>query len=649
MPMTSVSPPFLTPPGGNVPTGPGPVVPVITVTGGGAPLPSAVEVLMAPESLAQVTQQRVLALQGRAVELLLQLEGQLFQTSGQASPGGKSSRLFNPLTVGPGFVLGSDPAQATSPNATAETVRQIVERLAPQIARLAKISPEAARALLARYQMLAQAFPGATAEATTRLGAQTEKALSDLVTFLLRPASTPRPTQIPESLRAVISEAGGQWENLLKAAREVADTIRVGGVYSKQTQGRVPPAGVTMDGIQAGSLAPPRQSSSVASTALLTPSHTTTVEMNATQVGVNVDLVSISNQGRGLVSSLGVDVMVNVNQILSNALGTDNVLQLSSSQIEVGVQVFAGQVQQRSAASNPAAQSLAERLVDMKQTNPEGFEKLVSLLKALAKLNPQRFKGFLRQVESQLSNIVASQNQMRAAPAQLATLPAAGQGAAATGQSITVRVDVEVGQRADLIVADLRATGLGAAAVQNASITQIEVTVQIGDGAVQQGDPLIIDLADDGVDLTARETEFDLNADGQTDRSAFVKGDDALLMIDSNGDGRLTDGAELFGDQQGDSDGFSKLARYDDNADGVIDKRDAIFDKLRVVYDKNQDGITRLDEMATLKDVGIAKISLSRAAHEREDEHGNQVHERAEITREDGSTGSIYEADLTFE
>ena len=90
-------------------------------------------------------------------------------------------------------------------------------------------------------------------------------------------------------------------------------------------------------------------------------------------------------------------------------------------------------------------------------------------------------------------------------------------------------------------------------------------------------DPLILDLDGDGINLTSTEdgVEFDIDGDGIAEKTAFIKGDDALLYLDDNGNGVADSGRELFGDQEGDANGYAELARYDENNDGKIDKLDA--------------------------------------------------------------------------
>jgi hypothetical protein len=53
------------------------------------------------------------------------------------------------------------------------------------------------------------------------------------------------------------------------------------------------------------------------------------------------------------------------------------------------------------------------------------------------------------------------------------------------------------------------------------------------------------------------------------------------------------------------------LAAIDSNADGVVDKKDAGFDTLRVWIDDNSNGVTDAGELQTLSDAAVASINLS--------------------------------------
>jgi hypothetical protein len=169
----------------------------------------------------------------------------------------------------------------------------------------------------------------------------------------------------------------------------------------------------------------------------------------------------------------------------------------------------------------------------------------------------------------------------------------------------------------------------------------------VGQGTLQQSDPLVLDLGDDGVQLSsAWEGEvFDINADGVAERTAFVRGNDAYLALDRNGNGQIDDGRELFGDQHGARNGFEELARFDDNRDGLIDSNDSVFDRLRLLYDRDGDGQVGRNEWSTLAEQGIEAIHLRYQTEGRvADGRGNALAERSSYTRSNGQVGQIFDA-----
>ena len=127
-------------------------------------------------------------------------------------------------------------------------------------------------------------------------------------------------------------------------------------------------------------------------------------------------------------------------------------------------------------------------------------------------------------------------------------------------------------------------------------------------------DPLILDLDGDGIELVSVADStafFDMNVDGFAERTGWVDKDDGLLVIDTNGNGQIDDGTELFGDQAGYAHGFAQLAALDSNQDGVIDARDTAYDQLKVWRDTNQDGVSDVGELHTLTALGVATIDLN--------------------------------------
>ncbi len=125
----------------------------------------------------------------------------------------------------------------------------------------------------------------------------------------------------------------------------------------------------------------------------------------------------------------------------------------------------------------------------------------------------------------------------------------------------------------------------------------------------QKSDPLVIDLGHDGIVTSGLQNgiQFDLNADGVTDRMSSVQHNDYFLALDRNGNQRIDDGRELFGDQGGYANGFEALRVYDDNHDQVIDQSDRVFNALRLVQWR-QDG--QLQQLS-LSQAGIRQLNLA--------------------------------------
>lgn len=133
-------------------------------------------------------------------------------------------------------------------------------------------------------------------------------------------------------------------------------------------------------------------------------------------------------------------------------------------------------------------------------------------------------------------------------------------------------------------------------------------------------DPLILDMDGDGFNIESKKygTYFDLNCDGFAEKINWTNRD-AILALDLNGNGKIDDGREVFGDYHLLADGsraangFEALAQYDTNGDGIIDEEDAIFSELRLWIDADGDGISGGGELKTLTELGIKAINLNYA------------------------------------
>jgi len=154
--------------------------------------------------------------------------------------------------------------------------------------------------------------------------------------------------------------------------------------------------------------------------------------------------------------------------------------------------------------------------------------------------------------------------------------------------------------------------------------------------------PLILDLDGDGLELSShtKGVNFDLTGDGVRDQTAWTKQqnsfDDAFLVLDSNKDGKINSGKELFGDQNGAENGFAELAKHDSNNDGVINEQDAVYEDLKLWADMDADGNVDEGEMKSLAELGLKSINtnFNGKAGDKTDEFGNDISMSASFTRE---------------
>ena len=117
-------------------------------------------------------------------------------------------------------------------------------------------------------------------------------------------------------------------------------------------------------------------------------------------------------------------------------------------------------------------------------------------------------------------------------------------------------------------------------------------------------DPLVINYDAPAAQVSDQKFYFDLDADGKKEEVSMLAGGSAFLALDLNGDGKVNDGSELFG--TGQEDGFSALAKYDQDGNGWIDEGDEVWSRLRLWA---KDGTGR-DILYSLSEKNIGAICL---------------------------------------
>jgi hypothetical protein len=174
--------------------------------------------------------------------------------------------------------------------------------------------------------------------------------------------------------------------------------------------------------------------------------------------------------------------------------------------------------------------------------------------------------------------------------------------------------------------------------------------------------PIIVDVGGDGYHLTSINdgVVFDLRNEGQQRRVAWTRAQaaDAFLALDRDGDGRIGNGGELFGNftklRSGTtaSNGFEALAELDDNRDAIIDARDAAWPLLLLWTDGDHDGVSAPDELLPIASSPITALGTDYQVVRRTDRWQNYLRSMAHYWTANGAAqnaGVYYDVFLQIE
>lgn len=165
--------------------------------------------------------------------------------------------------------------------------------------------------------------------------------------------------------------------------------------------------------------------------------------------------------------------------------------------------------------------------------------------------------------------------------------------------------------------------------------------------------PVIFDLDGDGVELTSIDESrawFDMAGDGKLYKSGWAGADDGLLVVDENGDGKITVKEMAFASRTvaDDTDLAALASEFDTNKNGRLESGDTQFAKFRVWKDANGNAETDAGELMTLAQAKVASVGLQPNPVSFDIE-GNKVAGFATYTKTDGMTGSLADAGFAYD
>lgn len=154
--------------------------------------------------------------------------------------------------------------------------------------------------------------------------------------------------------------------------------------------------------------------------------------------------------------------------------------------------------------------------------------------------------------------------------------------------------------------------------------------------------PLVVSFDGAAVQFTEARGDFDVLGAGVCAPTSWVAAATPWLALDRDGNGRIDDGAELFGSMTRLSgggrarQGFEALAPLDSDGDGRVTPADASWSRLVLWRDADQDRVSQPGELRGLDAEGVVAIELDYRSGFR-CEAGGCEGERSRVIWRDGS------------
>ncbi|MFT4129087.1 hypothetical protein [Labrys sp. (in: a-proteobacteria)] len=162
-------------------------------------------------------------------------------------------------------------------------------------------------------------------------------------------------------------------------------------------------------------------------------------------------------------------------------------------------------------------------------------------------------------------------------------------------------------------------------------------------GSQGSGEPVILNLDGKGLGVTSlsSSTQFiDLNGDGYLHRTAWASAGNGVLVLDLDGDGKISQKNEYVftdWDPSASSDLQALKDVFDTNHNGKLDAGDANWSNFKVMVN---------GQLVTLDSLGITSIDLTPTGSGQTFNDGSVITGTTTYTKSDGSTGQVGDASL---